>query len=112
MLFVGISLTVYAVVPRVSITSITVANVTTTTATVVIESIGASEAVLEIYRDDVLLESCTVLSDATEETDEVTFTYTISGLAPNTKYEVKGISDDFGDSDKARCSIEFTTTIG
>ena len=115
MLFLGISLTVYAAVTRVTISNLLVDNITSTTADITVAYSGAREVQFyasftpdgEFHR---------VLSEATPGEGFCYMTYYLGGLTPNTTYylKIRAVSDpedpDNGDSVYSDV-ISFTTAI-
>ena len=114
MLFLGASLTAYAIAPFVGITRCVVTHVESTTAHLEVEARGADKLIIEVWRSDVRVSRTEWETVATSPDDEIIGYYDISNLFPNTEYRVVVIAEGFKDlteqsnTDSKECS--FTTT--
>ena len=89
MLFVGISLTVYAVAPAVGVGRVTVINVTSTTADIVVTHLGAAVLRFDIYTEDGSdYQTYTMYPGTTDPNVMGNSTCSVSGLLPNERYYV------------------------
>ena len=89
-MFIGMSLTAYAIGVLPSIRSVTVQNVTSTTAEVIIECRNAQKVMIDVYdKNHTHLTSYLLEIDITEPTNIATCTFNISELIPNEEYRIE-----------------------
>ena len=90
LMFIGISLTTYAIGLQPSIRSVTVQNITSTTAEIIIVCRGAQQVRLDAYdSNSTQITSYLLDTEATESSDLVVCTFNISELTPNEEYRIE-----------------------
>ena len=117
-LFLGMSLAVYAIVaPEVSIESITLLRVTSTSADVMVESTGAVSLLLQVCtpEGDVITQYLGY-PGGTSPSDGFYSFYNIAGLSPDTEYLIRvtgrGYPNEDGDANTAILTRTITTISG
>ena len=112
-LFCGISLAAFAIIPQVEIKCWTVTNITSSSAHLVVLHQGASSFQLKVYEGDQVVANVLNYPGATSPDEEIFSAMDIENLHPSTTYRleiiVRSLPDENGQTNTDSRSIEFAT---